>query len=89
MVREIRAIESALGSGVKAPAPSELAVREVVRRSVTLARAVKAGQELAAEDLLLRRPATGIPPRDLEKVIGKRVKRALDAGAVLRWEDLS
>jgi N,N'-diacetyllegionaminate synthase len=89
MVREIRTIESALGSGVKAPAPSELAVREVVRRSVTLARAVKAGETLSAADLLLRRPASGIAPRDFEKVTGKRAKRALDAGTVLRWEDLS
>jgi len=88
MIREIRAIERALGDGVKAPAPSEIAVREVARRSVTLLRAVRAGETLAAADLALRRPATGIAPRDLEQVVGRRAARALDAGAVLRWEDL-
>ncbi len=88
MVREIRAIERSLGDGVKAPAPSEIAVREVARRSVTLLRAVRAGETLAAADLALRRPATGIAPRDLERVVGRRTARALDAGAVLRWEDL-
>jgi len=73
---------------VKAPAPSEIAVREVARRSVTLLRAVRAGETLAAADLALRRPATGIAPRDLERVVGRRAARAIDAGAVLRWEDL-
>jgi N,N'-diacetyllegionaminate synthase len=88
MVREIRSIEAALGDGVKAPAPSEMAVREVARRSVTLVRAVQAGEALGAADLALRRPATGIPPRDLERVIGRRAARKLEAGDVLRWEDL-
>lgn len=88
MVREIRCIELALGSGVKQPAPSEIAVRDLVRRSVTLLRGVAAGSVISEADLVLRRPATGIPPRDLERVIGRRAARALPADAVLHWEDL-
>lgn len=88
MVREIRAVESALGSATKAPAPSELAVREVARRSVTLVRPVGEGQSISMKDVALRRPATGIAPRDLERVVGRRAARALEAGSVLRWEDL-
>jgi sialic acid synthase SpsE len=88
MVREIRCIELALGSGVKQPAPSEIAVRDLVRRSVTLVRGVAAGSVIGEADLALRRPATGIPPRDLERVIGRRAARALPADAVLHWDDL-
>jgi N,N'-diacetyllegionaminate synthase len=88
MVSEIRAIECALGNGVKAPAPSELPVRELVRRSVTLVRAVKAGDVIGMSDVALRRPASGIAPRDLERVIGRRAARPLSADAVLHWDDL-
>jgi N,N'-diacetyllegionaminate synthase len=88
MVREIRSIEDALGSAVKAPTASELPVRDVARRSVILARGLKAGQAITAEDLTLRRPGTGIPPRDFARVVGRRAAKAMQAGALLRWEDL-
>jgi N-acetylneuraminate synthase len=88
MIREIRTIEVALGSDVKAPAPSELAVRDLVRRSVTVVRDLRAGEVIQRADVALRRPATGIPPRDLDRVIGRRTARALPADSVLRWEDL-
>jgi len=89
MVREIRDVEAGLGNGVKAPRPDELPVRELVRRSVTLRRARKAGERIAPDDLVLLRPGSGIAPRDLARVAGKRAARDLPAGATLAWEDLS
>lgn len=89
MIRDIRDIEAALGSGVKQPAPSELSVRDVVRRSVTLTRSVRAGEALRSEDLALLRPGTGIPPRDLDAVKGRRLARDLPAGTTLRWSDFA
>jgi N-acetylneuraminate synthase len=89
MIRDIRAAEAALGSAVKQPAASELPVRDVVRRSVTLTRSVRAGEALRGEDLALLRPGTGIPPRDLDAVKGRRAARDLSAGTTLRWSDLA
>jgi len=89
MIREIRDVEAGLGDGVKAPRPDELPVRELVRRSVTLRRARKAGERIAPDDLVLLRPGSGIAPRDLARVAGKRAARDLPAGATLAWEDLS
>ena len=88
MVRAIRTVELALGSAQKTPAPSELAVRDVVRRSVTTTRNMAAGELIAAQDLALRRPGTGIPPRHIERVAGRRAARSLPAGTVLQWRDL-
>jgi N-acetylneuraminate synthase len=89
MVQDIRAVEAGLGNGVKAPRPNELPVRDLVRRSVTLRRARRAGERIAAEDLVLLRPGSGIAPKDLARVAGKRAVRDLPAGATLAWEDLS
>jgi len=88
MIRGIRVVEAALGTGIKAPTASELPVRDLVRRSVTLRRPVRAGETLSADDLALLRPGTGIAPADLSRVCGKRIRRDLSAGATLNWDDL-
>lgn len=89
MVRAIRDVEVALGNGVKAPQAAELPVRDVARRSVTLRVAQPAGHQLTADDLDVLRPGTGIAPKALREVTGRRLARALPAGTTLQWNDLA
>lgn len=88
MVSDIRAVEKALGDGVKVPRSCELSIRDVVRRSVVLKRALIAGQKIDSEDLVLLRPGVGIAPKDVSKLVGCRVARNLPAGHVLKWDDV-
>lgn len=88
MIQQIRQIEACMGNGEKAPRDSELPVRDLVRRSVTLATDKEGGEVIEAADLVLLRPGNGIPPKQLTEVIGKRVKSFLKAGSVLQWQDL-
>lgn len=88
LVQQIRQIEACLGDGEKVAQASELPVRDLVRRSVTLSRDKAAGEIIQAEDLVLLRPGTGIPPKQLQQVIGRRLKSALESGATLSWQDL-
>lgn len=88
MVRQIRVVEQMLGSGEKKPAQSELAVRDLVRRSIVARRPIPAGAVLQAEDLELLRPGTGIPPQHLPRVIGRQIKAAIPQGAMLEWDQL-
>lgn len=89
MVASIRMIEAALGSAEKRPTEGELLVRDVVRRSVTLVRPVVAGGVIAAEDVELLRPGNGIPPSEMNAVVGRRLREALPAGHTLLWSDLA
>lgn len=89
LVDAVREFEAMRGNGIKRPADSEKGTRINNRKSVVLASAVQAGERLSREHLAVKRPGYGIAPRDLEKVIGRRVVGAMDADAVLRWEDLS
>lgn len=89
MVASIRAVEQAMGSATKAPTVSELPIRDLVRRSATLARDVAAGETLTAVDLVLLRPGTGIPPADLGRIPGRRAAHDLAAGSTLQWSDLA
>jgi N-acetylneuraminate synthase/N,N'-diacetyllegionaminate synthase len=88
MVRAIRAVESALGDGVKRPMPSEADTRRVARKSLVAARPLRAGERLAAEDILIKRPGTGISPADLDKAVGRRLTRDVAADDVIGWEAL-
>ena len=89
MVQGIRRVSAMLGSGVKAPLPEELDTARVARRSVVAALDIAAGEVLTADKLICRRPATGIAPRDLPRVIGQFACVAIAAGCVLQWDQLS
>ena len=88
LVEAIREVHAALGDGVKAPRPGEEEMRRVARRSLVVTRSVDAGEVLRESDLDAMRPADGISPLRLDEVIGRRVARSLDRGAVLHDEDL-
>jgi N,N'-diacetyllegionaminate synthase len=89
MVRGIRRITAMLGDGVKAPRPEEEDAARVARRSIVAAVDIAAGSTLQASMLACRRPATGIAPRDWDRVLGSAARVAMPAGTVLQWSDLS
>jgi len=88
LVKNIRVISKALGSTNKAPTESELPVRQLVRRSVTVDQNIKAGQLITKEDVVLMRPGTGILPKQLNDVIGMTAARDIQAGETLNWSDI-
>jgi len=88
LVAKVRMIESALGKGIKRPAPSEVDSRKVVRRSLAAAQEIPARTVLKAGMLRALRPATGISPTLLSEIIGRRVKRSLAMGELIAWQDL-
>lgn len=85
MIAQIRAVELALGDPRKQPTAAELPVRELVRRSVTSSRDLDAGEPLQPGDVCLLRPGIGIPPSELDLVIGLSLKSPVKAGTTLNW----
>lgn len=57
----------------------------VFRRSLYIARDMKAGDTLTAENLRAIRPGYGLPPKFLGDLLGKRVARDLAAGTPADW----
>jgi N,N'-diacetyllegionaminate synthase len=89
MIRRIRTTETALGSGVKEATASELPIRALVRKSVTAIRPIAQGSAVAPHDVALLRPGDGIPPADLDKVVGAVPNRNIAAGETLHWRDFA
>lgn len=88
MIKNIRAIELSLGTGIKEPRDSEIPIRNLVRRSVCLKRPMSRGETLSLEDLIFLRPANGISPKEIDKLQGKCLQRDLTRFHVLEWSDI-
>ncbi len=88
MVRAIRNVEAALGDGVKRPAPPEMELRPIVRKSLVLNQAVAAGSVVTAAMLTAKRPGCGIPARDLDRILGRRLQQDVPSDRPLQEADL-
>ncbi|MEB3238268.1 MAG: N-acetylneuraminate synthase family protein [Candidatus Sericytochromatia bacterium] len=88
LVAQVRALERMLGDGVKRPAASERTTRLNNRKSLVVLRDLQAGAVLRADDLGIKRPGTGIAPKDLRQVLGRVLRRELAADDVLTWDHL-
>jgi N-acetylneuraminate synthase len=75
MVRSIQDVAKALGDGVKRPAACEAANIPVVRKSIFAARPIAKGTRFTAEDLVTKRPATGLSPAHWPDVVGQVAPR--------------
>lgn len=88
MVDKIRKTEKALGDGIKKPVEEELETKEVARKSITTTKEIREGEEILAEALSIRRPGTGIEPKYIDEIKGKKASQDIEANSVLKWEDI-
>lgn len=75
MIRSIRNVELAMGSGDKTPSASECKNIAVARKSIIAARAIRKGELLTSENLTTKRPGSGISPMRWYEVLGTAAKR--------------
>jgi len=89
MVAAIRHVESALGSGVKAPAPCELQNMPIARKSIVAARSLPAGHRLESADLDIKRPGSGLAPKLLPELVGRILRSEVDKDDMINWDQLA
>lgn len=63
-------------------------VRRIFTKSVALARSLPAGTVLDESMLAPKKPGTGIPFEERERVIGRALTKDVGADRLLRWEDI-
>lgn len=83
MVRDIRALQQAMGDGAKSPQPSELDTRKAARQQVVAARDIAAGVAFRRVDLTTARCGRGLAPSALWGLVGQNAARAYAAGDVI------
>ena len=88
LVDATRAVFTALGSSRRSVSPAEEAKKLKFRRSLVSTRDLAAGAVLTVDDLVAKRPGTGIPPDEICRVIGRILRRSIDADEQVFWDDL-
>jgi N,N'-diacetyllegionaminate synthase len=83
LVKGIRTIELSLGTAAKGLASSEIANRDVARRSLVARRAIQAGEVFSEHNLTAKRPGTGISPMRYDDVIGRTASRSFEADELI------
>ena len=79
-------VRSILGDGVKKVQVSEESVKKSARRSLVARADIKSGTTLTSEMISLKRPGTGIPPVDLERIIGRKANTDILAEQIISWK---
>ena len=81
-------ISASLGSYKRTVSKAEEAKKLKFRRSLVLTKDVDPGHILTEEDLVAKRPGTGIPPDQLNSVIGMQVNSKISDDELLQWNHL-
>ena len=62
--------------------------RQWAFRSVVSIRDIKKNEIITQDMVWTKRPGTGIPSKEIDKVIGKRAKKAISKNSLISWEQL-
>ncbi len=87
-VAHIREAEAVLGDGRKRVLPIERPNIVPARKSVVATIAIPAGTRIRSSMLAIKRPGSGIPPRDVRKVIGKIARVNIPADSLISWRQV-
>jgi len=90
LVDGIRFIEKANANPVDKDAIAESMgdLKRMFGKSLVAARAMQPGTKLSEADVALKKPGTGIPAAKLKDTLGRKLKRAVAADALLSEDDL-
>ena len=89
LCRDLERTYKALGNGVKKIYESEKAPIIKMGKSLVVARDLPSGHILGPKDIVMKSPGGGIPPYDLNKVLGRVTLRPLMEDDFLTFEVLS
>ena len=84
LVNNIRELELALGSKIKLVTKSEKINRKIIRRSIVASKKINKGEKFTLNNLTFKRPAYGLSPFEIKKVLGKISKKNFKTDDVIK-----
>lgn len=83
MVRALRDVEASRGTGIKRPQASELKNIPIARKSLVAAHAISKGERFSTDNLICKRPGTGIPALRYWDYLGQTAQRDYEADELI------
>jgi len=88
LVSSLRRTEVMLGSPDKRCQSEESALSRILRKSIVTNKNIKKGERVLVDCLAVKRPGTGLHPREIENIIGKKARYALAENHIINWADI-
>jgi sialic acid synthase SpsE len=88
MVQAVRDVECALGNNIKAPQPSEIKNKSIVRKSLVVAKDIKKGEIFQENNLAVKRPGYGLAPINYWQLLGSVATRDYQEDEVVDKETI-
>jgi len=83
MVAAVRDMEKTLGSDRKEPSAAEIQNAKGMKRSIVTAQRIPKGTRITAAMLTFKRPATGMAPREFDRIVGQLAACDIPADTLL------
>ncbi|SDG78374.1 N-acetylneuraminate synthase [Selenomonas sp. WCT3] len=88
MVDKCRAIQIAMGDKKRILVAEEIEQRTKMRRSLISIRDIKKGDIIKENDIYAKRPGNGIPPNEIDKIIGRKAKMDIKTDTMITFDQL-
>jgi sialic acid synthase len=89
LVRDLHRVPTALGDPEKRPLPIEADPLEKMGKKLVAARELELGHVLTAADLAIKSPADGgLPPYELDRLVGRRLRRPIAVEDFVTFDDV-
>jgi N,N'-diacetyllegionaminate synthase len=88
LVDSIRYVEKAMGTEAIVPTEKEMDMRKLARRSIVAAKDIQMGEKILEASLDIKRPGTGLPPKEIDRVINKKAKQDIKKDELITLDKL-
>ena len=88
LAHAVRKAEISLGSPEKFCQEEEKQMAAVSRKSIVARYPIKAGERITVENIMMKRPGTGMRANRIPFLIGKKAKRSMEADHLVQIQDL-
>ena len=86
MVRDLQRTRIALGDGSKTMYPSEIDPIVKMAKKLVAATDLPAGHRLEESDIAMKSPGDGLPPYELDRIVGRTLRHPVQADGALTFE---
>ncbi len=89
MIRDLKRARVALGDGTKKPLACEIAPICKMGKKLVAARDIRRNHVIHRDDVAIKSPGDGLPPYEIENVLGKVTKRELKEDENIDFKDIT
>ena len=90
LVQGVRHIETMLANPIDKSIlnPDAEPLRKIFMKSLYSTRALNKGEKITANDLTTKKPGSGIPANKINQIVGRIMKKDVDANSMIQMDDL-